>query len=168
MTLDGHSSREWYEWLELCKHKKCEIVQSPSNTTHFSQPCDQSVNSSFKKGMPRNKYLFHQQTTLAMRSVRLNLMVAVLAYSGITVDKTKSIFEKRVYGNELLISSQFKGKGTHYVHKQSQMQRERIKNVANRTHNSDNRIFRSLLNTFPAATDPSTRLRDVEILLSKT
>ena len=49
MTLDGHSSREGYEWLELCKQKKYEVVQSPSNTTHFLQSCDQDVNSAFKK-----------------------------------------------------------------------------------------------------------------------
>ena len=41
------------------------------------------------------RVLLHKETKLGMRSVRSNLMVAVLAYSEITVDKIKSSFEKR-------------------------------------------------------------------------
>lgn len=60
----------------------------------FLQPCDRSVNSSFKKGIWRYRDLFHKQTTLYMRSVRSNLIVVVLGYSEITVEKIKSSLEK--------------------------------------------------------------------------
>ena len=98
MTLDGHSSREGYEWLQSCKKNHCEIVQSPSNTTHFLQPCDQDVNRSFEKSMRLYRDLLQKQTTLDMRSVRANLMVAALAYSNITIDIIKLSFKKQGYG----------------------------------------------------------------------
>ena len=42
--LDGHSSRKGIKCLELCIDYKCEVIQSPANTSHFLQPCDNAVN----------------------------------------------------------------------------------------------------------------------------
>lgn len=94
ITLAEHSSREDFECLELCKKK---MVQSPSNTTHFLQLCDQNINNAFKEGIRMYQDLLHKQATLEMRSVRSNLMVAMLAYSDITVDKIELSFESRGY-----------------------------------------------------------------------
>lgn len=47
------------------------------------------------------------------------------------------------------------------------MRQESIQIVANKTRNSDNRIFRDLHNTSASATDPTTGLNDVEIRLRK-
>lgn len=35
LTLDGHSSRNGFAWLEYCHSVRCEFVQLPSDTSHF-------------------------------------------------------------------------------------------------------------------------------------
>ena len=92
MTLDGHSSREVYEWLELCKQKNAKSYnrrQIRSNSFN----CAIRTLTVPLKSMQRHGELLQMETTLDMRSVRSNLMVAALAYSDITVDKIRSSFE---------------------------------------------------------------------------
>lgn len=48
LCLDGHSSRNGIEWLELAVEKKCQVVQSPSSTSQKLQPGDRDVNKSFQ------------------------------------------------------------------------------------------------------------------------
>lgn len=48
LSLDGHSSRNGYDWLESCNAKGIEVVQSPANTSHFLQPCDSYINKTFQ------------------------------------------------------------------------------------------------------------------------
>ena len=49
VLLDGHSSRNGLYWLLKAVEYRIEIVKAPANTSHFLQPCDQSINKSFKR-----------------------------------------------------------------------------------------------------------------------
>ena len=49
LTLDGHRSRNGYAWLDFCRRVGCEVVQLPSDTTHFLQPCDRTDNKVIKQ-----------------------------------------------------------------------------------------------------------------------
>ena len=42
LSLDGHSSRNGTEWIEVCRKNRCEAVVVLINTSHFLQPCDQT------------------------------------------------------------------------------------------------------------------------------
>lgn len=49
ILLDGHSSHNWYDWLDLCVAKNIEVVQNPANTSHCSQPCDAYIKTAFQR-----------------------------------------------------------------------------------------------------------------------
>lgn len=51
LLLDGHSSRVGYKWLDTAMGQTLEVVQLPTNTTHFLQPCDSDINMTFKKAI---------------------------------------------------------------------------------------------------------------------
>ena len=40
LLVDGHSSRDGVEWLEVCEKLNIVVVRLPANTTHILQPCD--------------------------------------------------------------------------------------------------------------------------------
>lgn len=142
MHLDGQSSREGYECLQMCKENKCEIVQSPSNTTHFLQPCDQDVNRSFKKSMRTYRGLSHKQKTLDMRTLRANLMVAALAYSTITIESIKLSFKKTgLWPMNYSFLDRFISDRQGPLGNGATAGKEAGKNVANRTWNSESHTF---------------------------
>lgn len=49
LTLDVHISQGGYEWLEICRENRIEVIYFPADTSHFLQPCDQRVNKTFKQ-----------------------------------------------------------------------------------------------------------------------
>ena len=83
-TLDGHSSREGWEWLTLCKTVKCCVLQVPSSTSHFLQPCDQVVDKRFKEGMIKGRDELLKGSLQYRRTVRVNLMAGMMGYSNIS------------------------------------------------------------------------------------
>ena len=84
LTLDGQSSREVWEWLSLCKTVKCCVVQAPSSTSHFLQPCDQVLNKRFKEGMRKGRDELLKGSLQDTRTVRVNVMVDMMGYSNIS------------------------------------------------------------------------------------
>lgn len=51
LMLDGHESRNWFEWLENAQDGNVEVVQLPTNTSLYLQTCDQTINRYFKREM---------------------------------------------------------------------------------------------------------------------
>ena len=51
LTLDRNSSRNGYEWLDYCQKVECEVIQLPSNTSNFLQPCNRKVNKRLKNAV---------------------------------------------------------------------------------------------------------------------
>ena len=94
LSLDGHGSRNGVEWLDICAAKKCEVVVSPANTSHFLQPCDQFVNKKFKKKMQGIRDQFAKSAMFDTRSVRFNLFCGVHAYNSITAADAIASFSK--------------------------------------------------------------------------
>lgn len=47
--LDGHASRKGWEWIDKSIDLNIEVVQNPTNTSHFVQICDSEINKMFKK-----------------------------------------------------------------------------------------------------------------------
>ena len=155
--------------VAIVQEEKCKIVQSPSKTTHILQPCDQDVNRSFKKSVPKYRDLLHKHTTFDIRSVRANPMVAALACSNITVDSIKSSFKKTgLWPMNYSFLDWFIGEGRGSLQIGTRAGKEVGENVANRTRNSDSHTFGCLQKTLSAAKDPIPSIRDAEILLSNT
>jgi len=93
LTLDGHSSREGWEWLENAKSHKCAVVQSPSDTTHFLQPCDQDVNKFYQKAVRKAREKLLRVTHLDLRSVRACLMLSIIAHYELSPATIRKSFE---------------------------------------------------------------------------
>lgn len=93
LSLDGHSSRGGYEWLEMCKEYNIEVIQAPANTSHFLQPCDQTINKTFKESVRRIRDDLCGDLLLDTRAVKFKLMCSVLAHSSITVADIRRSFE---------------------------------------------------------------------------
>ena len=93
LTLDGHSSREGWEWLEYSSTAGRAVVQSPANTSHFLQPCDQNVNKTFKQAMRKARDKLSAVTSVDIRTVRVNVMAGMAAYHAITSVSICNSFE---------------------------------------------------------------------------
>jgi len=104
LTLDGHSSREGWEWLEQCKRLKCAVVQSPSSTTHFLQPFNQHVNKFLKRARRNARDKIVRFSHLDSRTVRCGLMVGTAAVHEISVDAVKKTSSGRVCGLWTIVS----------------------------------------------------------------
>ena len=98
LTLDDHSSREGWQWLQQCKNFDCAVVQSPSSTTHFLQPCDQQINKLYKKAMRNTRDNIVKDTHLDTRTVRCGLMFGTAAFHEISVDANKKASSGPVCG----------------------------------------------------------------------
>lgn len=69
LLLEGHASRKGTKWLGIYLKKKCEVLQSPSTTTHFLQPCDQQASKTFQKAMRSLRYACNKNDGVDTRSV---------------------------------------------------------------------------------------------------
>lgn len=84
ICLDGHSSGKGTEWIEECVKSGCKAVIQPENTSHFLQPCDQSINKRFNEGMRELRDAFRRVGTVDTRLVNFNLACVINAYKRIT------------------------------------------------------------------------------------
>ena len=94
ILLDGHSSRNGCHWVHKAQEFSIEVVQSPANTSHFLQPCDQSVNKIFKKEMRKKRDQLCAIHPLVNTSTQqFKLVCATHAYGAITENDIKHSFE---------------------------------------------------------------------------
>ncbi len=66
--------------LALCRQNNCEVVQAPTNTSHFLQPCDQVVDKAFKGAV---KDMTDEVTSMAIankKAVQFKLMCGVFGF----------------------------------------------------------------------------------------
>ena len=89
LTLDGHSSRNGHEWLELCDVFHISAVQLPANTTHFLQPNDDSINLEFKQGLRTTRDSMLTRALVDFSDMRLKLMLGIAGYRSVTPDVVK-------------------------------------------------------------------------------
>ena len=84
LLLDGHSSRNGIDWLDFAKAHKC-VVQSPANTSHFLQPCDQDVNKAFQDTVRRvrDKFCLASSGNTDTRTIQSKLMFATAGLEAI-------------------------------------------------------------------------------------
>ena len=93
LTLDGHSSRKGFAWLEYCQRVSCEVLQLPSDTTHFLQPCDQKINKSFKRSLKTYRNMLCRLRTINMRAIRTKSLLAIIGYESVTEKEIIESFE---------------------------------------------------------------------------
>lgn len=99
MTLDGHSSRKGFEWVELCMKNKLEAVVAPANTSHFLQPCDQDVNKTFQGRVRLVRDELTKYVITDTKSIGVKLMCGVCAFKEISAADCAMAFRfaKREY-----------------------------------------------------------------------
>lgn len=85
LVLDGHGSRKGVEWLCLCQERNCEVVQSPANTSHFLQPCDQFINKVFQETIRTTRDDLCKEAVTDIKAVGFRLMCAINGFQHITV-----------------------------------------------------------------------------------
>lgn len=90
--LDGHSSRNGMEWLDLSIDYKCDFVQSPANSSHFLQPCDTAVNKTFQRTVRTTRDELCSMTLTDTRSMQGKLMVGVTGHKFITKRDIRTSF----------------------------------------------------------------------------
>lgn len=109
LTLDGHSSRKGTEWIDECIERKCEAVISPANTSHFLQPCDQSINQVFSSAVKEMHDAFMSFGWVDTKSVNFNIACAVYAFESISAaDITSSFAATGIYPFDKSFPQQFK------------------------------------------------------------
>lgn len=84
LTLDGHSSRNGYAWLEYSKKVGCEVVQLPSDTSHILQPCDRHVNRELKKAVRMYRDELCKLHFFNLNSIRAKLILSIVGYKSVT------------------------------------------------------------------------------------
>lgn len=94
LTLDGHKSRNGTDWLDRCKNVGCEVIQAPSDTSHFLQACDATVNKMFQKTIRLMRDELCKFSLIATNTVQLGLMLGVMAYSAISADHIRQSFDQ--------------------------------------------------------------------------
>lgn len=76
LLLDGHSSRNGADWLVTALSNKCQVAQSPANTSHELQPCDRDVNKKFKSTSRKVRDEICEVQVTDTRTMRVKLAVA--------------------------------------------------------------------------------------------
>lgn len=92
LTLDGHSSRGGIDWLKYCNDVGCEVVQSPSDTSHFLQPCDRRVNKTFKRAIRDARDALCAESFIDLTSVQISLVLGVIGFHAISPQCIKDSF----------------------------------------------------------------------------
>ena len=68
----------------LLSKVKCEVIQLPSKTSHFLQPCDRKVNKQLKNAVRSLRDKIGKLQYLSLNSVRTKLILAVVGYLSIS------------------------------------------------------------------------------------
>ena len=93
LTLDGHKSRNGIDWLHYCEEVGCEVVQLPSDTSHFLQACDNKVNKTFKTSIRSYRDVLSKNSTLDLCSVRVGLILGIFGFESVTERDIKDSFD---------------------------------------------------------------------------
>ena len=94
LTLDGHSSRNGFERLRRCMRHNIDVVQAPANTSHVLQPCDKCFNKKFKDSIRETKSELDKMALTNTKTVKLKLMLGVIAHDAITGEDAKRSFRE--------------------------------------------------------------------------
>ena len=166
LTLDGHSSREGWQWLQQCKNFNCAVVQSPSRTTHFLQPCDQQINKLYKKAMRNARENTAKDTHLDTRTVQCGLMVGTAAFHEISVDAIKKSLERTgLWPMDYRFLDRFSiGKGKLIEQRLDNGTVASRINAVTRRH-TDRETFTKIKNIFEEEASPCLALRAFEYIL---
>ena len=92
LTLDGHSSRNGLSWLKEAEKNKIIVVKAPANTSHFLQPCDQTINKRIAKGVRRSRDTLIKAGFLNNKCVQVKLISALSAMSDISPNDVRTSF----------------------------------------------------------------------------
>lgn len=85
LLLDGHSSRKCVDWFDLCEQNKCELVQSPANTSNFLQPCDRLVNKTFQRTVRETRDALCFAAMKDTKAMRFKLLCGVRGFEAISL-----------------------------------------------------------------------------------
>lgn len=174
LCLDGHSSRKGTEWVEECANNNCEAVLQPANTSHFLQPCDQSINKRFKTAMRELRDAFRHLGLVDTRQVNLNLACAVHAFECISAsDVTDSFQATGIYPFIPDFASRFKSSEDELRAKAKEEHDKlsqggpssRMRSV--RQRRSDLETFKEVENIMRSSNQPSKALQQLSILLKR-
>lgn len=80
--------------MEKGKESRIEVVQSPANTSHFLQPCDSTINKTFKKTTRKKRDLLNSISLLKFGSMQIKLMIGVAGFRALTPNIVKDAFVK--------------------------------------------------------------------------
>ena len=94
LLLDGHGSRRGVEWLNICQDKKCEVVQSPENTSHFLQPCDQFIKKVFQETIRSTRDSFCAEAITDTKAVGIRSMCGINGYQNITTQHVRDSWKE--------------------------------------------------------------------------
>ena len=89
LLLDGHSSRNGIKWLQAAREANIEVVQAPSNTSHFLQPNDDAVNRVFKKAVRGTQLFLLSKKLLSFNNVAMKLRLGMAGFRAITEQTVK-------------------------------------------------------------------------------
>ena len=92
LCLDGHSSRNGTEWIELYQNNNCEAVVGAANTSHFLQPCYQNVNRRFNSSIRHFRDELCKASLIYTRQVAVNLACGVHGFESITLEDARLSF----------------------------------------------------------------------------
>ena len=93
LTLGGHSSRGGHLWVDICKSYNIEVIQAPANTSHFLQPCDQTINKKFKPTIRKVRDDLCSAVLANTRTVQFKLMCAIVGHDMISTDDIRRSFQ---------------------------------------------------------------------------
>lgn len=73
----------------MASGNKCAVAQSPANTPHLLQPCDQFVNKKFQVKVRGTRDLLCESVVVSTHSIQVRFMCAIRAWQHITVENLK-------------------------------------------------------------------------------
>lgn len=80
LLLDGHKSRNGFNWLESARDAHIEVVQSPANTTHKLQACDDTINKAFKRAVRETRDEIAAKSLVNFGDMQLKLILGVAGF----------------------------------------------------------------------------------------
>lgn len=99
LLIDGHTSRNGLQWLELCEQYNIFPAPLPSNTTNSLQPCEQDLNRSLKREVRRLQDEFLTIPPIPTCSMSLKLIILAMGeYKSIIPEHITFSVKKVVYG----------------------------------------------------------------------
>ena len=91
--MEGHSSRGGHLWLDICISYNIEVNKAPANTSHFLQPCDQSINKKFKQTIRKVRDNICSTALANTKTVPFKVMCAIDGHDMISTDDLRRFFQ---------------------------------------------------------------------------